>query len=113
ERVNLTPESLEQAAGGKLAVFETLKSVDLSVANLGPHDKRSADPYDAAFFKHLGHVRALESLNVITTRLDDDQIGDLAGLVNLKVARFTNNSKLTDAGLAKLAGLKNVETFNF
>ena len=113
ETMNTTPESLKKAAGGELSVFDTLKSVDLSVANMGPHDKRKSDPYDAAFFEHLGRVRSLESLNVISTKLDDAGIGALSGLANLKVLRFTNNGKLSDEGLAKLAGLNSVETFSF
>jgi hypothetical protein len=113
ERINTTPESLKKAAGADLPLFDTLKSVDLSVANMGPHDHRLTDPYDAAFFEHLGHVRSLESLNIIATKLGDDGIAPLAKLTNLKTLRFTNNGKLSDAGLEKLAGLPNVETFNF
>lgn len=113
EKINTTPESLKRAAGGELSVFETLKTVDLSVANMGPHDARKTDPYDAAFFDHLGHVTSLESLNIIATKLGDDGIGTIAGLKNLKTLRLTNNGKLSDAGLEKLAGLKNVEVFNF
>jgi Leucine Rich Repeat (LRR) protein len=104
---------LKKAAGGELPVFDTLKSVDLSVANMGPHERRKTDPYDAAFFEHLGQVTSLESLNIIATKLDDDRIATLAGLTNLKSLRFTNNGKLSDAGLEKLAGLKNLEVFSF
>jgi hypothetical protein len=113
EKVNTTPESLKKAAGADLPVFDTLKSVDLSVANMGPHDKRTTDPYDADFFAHLSHVTSLESLNIIGTKLSDDWIAQLANLTNLKSLRFTNNGKLSDVGLEKLAGLKNLETFSF
>jgi Leucine-rich repeat (LRR) protein len=113
EKLNTTPESLKQAAGGELAVFDTLKLVDLSIPNAGPHDVRKVDPYDAAFFEHLGHLSALESLNIIATKLGDDGIAPIGQLTNLKSLRFTNNGKLTDAGLEKLAGLKNVEAFSF
>jgi hypothetical protein len=113
EKRNSTPESLKQAAGGELPLFDELTLVDLSVIGMGPHDKRTVDPYDAAFFEHLGQVTSLESLNVIGTKLGDDQVGSLAGLKNLKSLRFTNNGKLSDAGLAALAGLKQLEAFNF
>ena len=113
EKINTTPESLQQAAKGELPLFDTLKLVDLSVTNMGPHDKRATDPYDAAFFAHLGQVKSLESLNIIATKLGDDGITQLAGLTNLKSLRFTNNGKLSDAGLEQLAGLKNLEAFSY
>jgi hypothetical protein len=113
EKANVTPENLKKAAGGDLAVFDTLKLVDLSVPNTGPHDKRTTDPYDAAFFEHVGQITSLESLNVISTKLDDNWITPISRLTNLKTLKFTNNGKLTDAGLEKLAGLKNMEAFSF
>ena len=113
EKINTTPDALRKMAGGDIAVFDTLKGVDLVVPNTGPHDKRTFDPYNSAFFEHLGHITTLESLNVISTKLDDNGITPIGNLTHLKTLRFTNNGKLTDVGLAKLAGLKNVETFNF
>lgn len=112
-KINTTPESLKKAAGGDLPIFDTLKLVDLAVPYTGPHDARKFDPYDAAFFEHLGHLTSLESLNIIQTKLDDAGLTPLANLANLKTLRFTNNGKLSDTGLAKLAGLHNIETFNF
>ncbi len=113
EKINTTPEDLKAALGGESALFDTLKGVDLSVANMGPHDKRTNDPYDAAFFEHLGHIPTLESLNIISTKADDDWIAPLANLTNLKSLRFTNNGKLTDIGLEHLAGLKQLENFSY
>lgn len=113
ETLNTTPASLKKAAGGDVALFDTLKLVDLAIPNAGPHDHRKVDPYDAAFFEHLGHITALESLNIIATKLNDDWITPIGKLTNLKTLRFTNNGKLTDAGLEKLAGLKQLETFSF
>ncbi|MEP6672964.1 MAG: G protein-coupled receptor LGR4 [Chthoniobacter sp.] len=113
ERVNTTPEALAKACGGPIALFDTLKLVDLAVPNTGPHDKRESDPYDAAFFEHVGHLSALESLNVISTKFNDDWIAPIGLLTNLKKLSFTNNGKLTDAGMEKLAGLTNLETFSF
>lgn len=113
EKINTTPDELKKAAGGELSAFDTLKLVDLAVPNTGPHDHRTTDPYDAAFFEHVGHVSALESLNVISTKADDVWITPLAKLTKLKSLRFTNNGKLTDAGLEKLAGLKLMESFSY
>lgn len=92
---------------------QSLKLIDLAVPNAGPHDKRASDPYDAAFFEHVGHISTLESLNVIATKFNDEWTPNIAKLTNLKTLRFTNNGKLTDAGMEHLAGLKNLEAFSF
>jgi hypothetical protein len=105
-----------EGAKGKVEKTEdgqSLKLVDLAGPNTGPHDKRANDPYDAAFFEHLGHVTTLESLNVISTKFNDEWMPSIAKLTNLKTLRFTNNGKLTDAGMEELAGLKNLEQFSF
>ena len=105
-----------EAAKGKVEKTEdgqSLKLVDLTVPNAGPHDHRNEDPYDAAFFEHLGHITTLESLNVIATQFNDEWMPPIAKLTNLKTLRFTNNGKLTDAGMEQLAGLKNLEQFSF
>ena len=113
EKINTTPAALKQAAGGDIALFDTLKLVDLSVPNAGPHDHRKVDPYDAAFFEHLGHLQSLETLVIIATKLNDEWIAPLGKLTNLKTLRIINNGKLTDAGLEQLAGLKNLKNFGF
>ncbi len=113
ETTNTTPASLKVAAGGELPIFDTLRLVDLAVPNAGPHDKRATDPYDAAFFEHLGHIASLESLNIISTKAGDDWIVPLGRLTKLKTLRFTNNGKLTDVGLETLAGLTNLEAFSY
>jgi hypothetical protein len=97
----------------KTADGQSLRLVDLAVPNTGPHDHRKEDPYDAAFFEHLGHVTTLESLNVISTKADDEWIKPLGRLTNLTTLRFTNNGRLTDAGMETFAGLENLETFSF
>jgi hypothetical protein len=113
EKINTTPESLKQAVGGELPVFDTLKLVDLTVPNTGPHDVRKEDPYDVAFFAHLGHLHALESLSIISTKCSNEWIGPIGQLTTLKALSFVNNGKLTDAGMEKLADLKNLERFSF
>ena len=112
EKINTTPEGLKKAAGGEVALFDTLTLVDLAIPNAGPHDQRKTDPYDTVFFEHLGHIATLESLNIIATKASDEWIAPLGKLTNLKTLRFTNNGKLTDAGMEQLAGLKNLETFS-
>lgn len=105
-----------EAAKGKVEKTEdgrSLKLVDLAVPNSGPHDHRKEDPYDAAFFEHLGHIDTLESLNVISTKFNDEWMPHIAKLTRLKSLRFTNNGRLTDAGMAQLAGLKELENFSF
>ncbi len=92
---------------------QSLKSVDLAVPGAGPHDHRKDDPYDAAFFEHLGHVTTLESLNIIQTKFNDAWVPHVAKFKNLKTLRVTNNGKLTDAGMEQLAGLKSLEQFSF
>jgi len=93
---------------------QSLKLVDLAVPNAGPHDQRKEDPYDAAFFEHLGHINTLESLNVIATKLNDEWMPHIAKLTNLKTLRCTNNGRLTDAGMVQLAGvMKGLESFAF
>lgn len=105
-----------EAAKGKVektADGQSLKLVDLAVPGTGPHDHRTEDPYDAAFFEHLGHISTLESLNIISTKANDEWIAPIGKLTNLKSLRFTNNGPLTDVGMAQLAGLKNLESFSF
>jgi hypothetical protein len=113
ERVNLTPPNLKKAFGRDLPLFDMLRLVDLSIPNAGPHDARKVDPYDAAFFEHLGHISSLESLCIIATKCNDQWIAPIGKLANLKSLKFVNNGKLTDAGLAQLAGLRNVESFGY
>ena len=113
EKINTTPAALKKAAGDDIALFDTLKLVDLSIPHAGPHDHRKVDPYDQAFFEHLGHIPSIESLNIIATKLNDEWIAPIGKLTNLKTLRIINNGKLTDAGLEKLAGLKNLENFGF
>ena len=104
------------AAKGKVELTadgQGVKLLDLAVPGAGPHDHRKDDPYDAAFFEHVGHLSTLESLNIISTKFNDDWMPPLAKLTNLKALRFTNNGKLTDAGMAQLAGLTKLENFSF
>jgi len=104
------------AAKGKVELTadgQAVRLIDLAVPGAGPHDHRKDDPYDAAFFEHVGHLSTLESLNVISTKFHDGWMAPVSRLTNLKTLRFTNNGKLTDAGMAQLADLRNLENFSF
>jgi Leucine-rich repeat (LRR) protein len=104
------------AAKGKVEMTadgQGVKLIDLNVPGAGPHDHRKDDPYDAAFFEHVGQLSTLESLNIISTKFNDDWMAPIGKLTNLKTLRFTNNGKLTDAGMAQLAGLTKLENFSF
>lgn len=103
-------------AGGRVertADGLSLTLVDLSVPGAGPHERREVDPFDAAFFAHLGRIDSLESLTIIGTKCNDDWMLHLAGLTKLKSLKLINNGQLTDAGMEHLAGLKNLEQFVF
>ena len=103
------------AAKGKVELTadgQGVKLIDLNVPGAGPHDHRKDDPYDAAFFEQVGHLATLESLNIISTKFKDEWMPPIAKLTNLKTLRFTNNGKITDAGMAQLAGLKNLENLS-
>jgi hypothetical protein len=105
-----------EGAKGKVEKTEdgkSLKLVDLAVPGAGPHDHRKVDPYDAAFLEHLSYITTLESLNVIATKFNDAWMPNIGKLTRLKTLRFTNNGKLSDAGMAQLAGLKDLEQFSF
>ncbi|KAF0180650.1 MAG: G protein-coupled receptor LGR4 [Limisphaerales bacterium] len=105
-----------EAAKGKVektADGQSLKLVDLAVPGSGPHDHRKEDPYNAAFFEHLGHITTLESLHIISTKFNDEWMPPLAKLTSLRSLRFVNNGKLSDAGLEHLAGLRNLTNFAY
>ncbi|MBM3831649.1 MAG: G protein-coupled receptor LGR4, partial [Verrucomicrobia bacterium] len=54
-KVNATPEALKKAAGGDIAIFDTLTLVSTAIQSGKAHVYRDAkdDPYDAAFIEHL------------------------------------------------------------
>ena len=97
----------------KTADGRSLKLVDLAVPGAGPHDHRKDDPYDAAFFEHLGHITSLESLHIISTKFNDEWMPSLAKLTNLRSLRFVNNGKLSDAGLEHLASIRSLTNFAY
>jgi hypothetical protein len=56
-----------EGARGKVEKTEdgqSLTLVDLAVPGAGPHDHRKEDPYDVAFFEHLGRLTRLKGLEI-------------------------------------------------
>lgn len=103
-----------EGAQGKVEKTEdgqSLKLVDLNMPNTVAHAKRTVDPYDAAFFEHLGHITTLETLKVIATELNDERLAHVGKLTNLKTLSLVNNGKFGDSGLARLVGLTQLESF--
>lgn len=103
--------------------------------------KLDQDPYDAAFIEHLGRIDSLDTVAVVLTKLEESWLDPLLGLSRLKSLRIENRGggglgdstleklarleklpvlkslalhyfNVTDAGLERLAGLKNLETFS-
>jgi hypothetical protein len=140
-KVNITPEALKTAAGGDIALFDTLTQVSTNILGGKAHDhrKENDDPYNAAFIEHLGHIPSLESVKLEASGIQDDWVAPLLKLKNLKNLSVSGFGKLGDASLAqlqeltwcpeltnlelayfgkasdsgweKLAGLKNLESF--
>lgn len=139
---NSTPEPLKAAAGGDIALFDTLTLVNTGILGGRAHvyRKPEEDPYDAAFIEHLGHIPALESVTIVATRIEDSWLPPLFKLTNLKSLSIEGHGRLGDdslaqlqqlaklpaltalelvgfkaseAGLERLAGLKNLERFAF
>ncbi len=113
-KVNATPKALKTAAGGDIAVFDTLTLVSTSIVNGKAHVYRGAndDPYDAAFIEHLGHIPALESVKIVATKIEDGWLPPLLKLKNLKSLSMEGtahglpkNPSLGDASLARLQAL--------
>lgn len=140
-KVNTTPDALKKAAGGDIAIFDTLTQVSTNILGGKAHDhrKENADPYNAAFIEHLGHIASLESVKLEASGIQDDWVAPLLKLKKLKSLSVSGFGRLgdaslaqlqqltecpdltnlelayfgkaTDAGWEKLAGLKNLESF--
>lgn len=108
-KVNTTPEALKKAAGGDIALFDTLTEVNTGILNGHAHANRDkkTDPYNAAFIEHLGHIPSLENLSVVVTALEEsslDSILKLKRLQKLRIEKRLGNGP-GDTALAKLSQL--------
>ena len=140
-KINTTPGVLKKAAGGDLAIFDTLTQVSTNILGGKAHDhrKENADPYNAAFIEQLGYIASLESVKLEASGIQDDWVAPLLKLKKLKSLSVSGFGRLgdasldklqqltecpdltnlelayfgkaTDAGWEKLAGLKNLESF--
>jgi hypothetical protein len=140
-KVNTTPDALKKAAGGDIAIFDTLTQVSTNILGGKAHDhrKENADPYNADFIEHLGHIASLESVKLEASGIEDAWVAPLLKLKKLKSLSVSGFGRLgdaslaqlqqltecpdltnlelayfgkaTDAGWEKLAGLKNLESF--
>lgn len=113
EKIDAVPAALEPAFGKGYPLFASLKSVDLGSAALNVKQKREVDPFDKEFYEHLGEIPELESLVIIHTNCENDWLQPIGKLKSLKVLNIVNQGKLTDEGLAHLAGLKQLERFAY
>ena len=106
-KINTTPDALKKAAGGDIAIFDTLTLIDTRIAGGKAHDhrKENADPYDAAFIEHLGHILSLESVKLEASGIQDSWVAPLLKLKNLKNLSVSGFGRLGDASLAQLQGL--------
>jgi hypothetical protein len=140
-KVNTTPDALKKAAGGDIAIFDMLTQISTNILGGKAHDhrKENADPYNAAFIEHLGHIASLESVKLEASGIEDAWVAPLLKLKKLKSLSVSGFGRLgdaslaqlqqltecpdltnlelayfgkaTDAGWEKLAGLKNLESF--
>src|SRR5580704_10951834 len=104
---------LEKAGGTYERAGDSLKMVNLSNSKLGIKAKREVDPFDHAFYEHLGHITDLESLTILNTTASNDDLIEVAKLKSLKSLNIVNQAKMNDEGLAHLAGLNQLERFGF
>lgn len=110
---NTTPAELKAALGGDAALFDTLTVVNLGSATLGIKAKREVDPFDEAFYQHLGSIPDVQMLTIINTTAQNAWLASVAQLKGMTNLSIVNQSKLNDVGLAHLAGLKNLERFAY
>ena len=111
-KVNTTPEALKKAAGGDIALFDTLTLVSTSILNGHAHDSRDkkTDPYNAAFIEHLGHIETLESASIVVTTFDESSLDPVLKLKRLKSLRIEVRA-LPNPGDTALAKLSQLATF--
>jgi 6-phosphogluconolactonase (cycloisomerase 2 family) len=108
-KTNTTPESLKTAAGGDVAIFDTLTMVNTGIFKGHAHASRDkkTDPYDAAFIEHLGQIPSLENLSVVVTTFDESSLDSILKLKRLKSLRIEKryDNGPGDTALAKLSQL--------
>ena len=108
-KLNTTPEALKKAAGGDIALFDTLTMVNTGILNGHAHASRDkkTDPYDAAFIEHAGQIPSVENLSVVVTKFDESSLDSILRLKRLKSLRIEKryDNGPGDTALAKLSQL--------
>ncbi|MBM4005873.1 MAG: G protein-coupled receptor LGR4, partial [Planctomycetes bacterium] len=106
-KVNTTPETLKKAAGGDIAIFDTLTQVSTNILGGKAHDHRKEkdDPYNVAFIEHLGHISSLESVKLEASGIQDAWVAPLLKLKKLKSLSVSGFGRLGDASLAQFQQL--------
>ncbi len=108
-KINTTPEALKKAAGGDIALFDTLTLVSTGILSGHAHASRDkkTDPYNAAFIEHLGQIPSLENLSVVVTTLEESSLDPILKLKRLKSLRIEKryDNGPGDTALAKLSQL--------
>lgn len=108
-KINTTPEALKKAAGGDIALFDTLTMVNTGIFKGHAHANRDkkTDPYDAAFIDHLGHIPSLGNLSIVVTALDESSLDSILKLKRLKSLRIEKryDNGPGDTALEKLSQL--------
>jgi len=124
-KINTTPEALKKAAGGDIALFDTLTLVSTAILNGHAHDNRDvkADPYDGALIEHLGHIQTLETVRFVTAKqIEESWLPLFLKLNNLKSLTIDNRGSAVPLGdtalaklqpLTKLPGLKSLSLHYF
>jgi hypothetical protein len=108
QKVNTTPASLKEAAGGELAVFDTLTVVSTRIKGGGAHNhrKEKEDPYNAEFIEHIGQIASLETVYLEARNIEDSWVKPLLNLKNLQSLTIIGFARLGDDCLAHLQHLK-------
>ena len=108
-KINTTPEALKKAAGGDIALFDTLTMVNTGILNGHAHASRDkkTDPYNAALIEQLGHIPSLENLSVVVTAFEESSLDAILKLKRLKSLRIEVRASPNpgDTALAKLSQL--------
>lgn len=112
-KTNTTPTALKQALGGDVALFDTVTTVNLASSTLGIKAKRETDPFDQAFYEHLGSIPDVALLSILHTTAENAWLAPVANLKGLTNLSIVNQSKLNDTGAAHLAGLTQLERFAY
>jgi 6-phosphogluconolactonase (cycloisomerase 2 family) len=124
-KINVTPEALKKAAGGDIALFDTLTMVSTGIFKGHAHDNRDvkADPYDGTFIEHLGRIQTLETVRFVTAkRIEESWLPLFLTLNNLKSLTIDNRGSVAPLGdtalaklqpLTKLPGLKSLALHYF